>query len=118
VLQKYQVDTNILYAVHSANAPLALETYLFFRDELHATFIQFIPIVERLLGAPRSDERTGNGRLERQVSLRSLKPWQFGTFLMKIFDEWVFRDVEKVFVQNFEAVLSAWYHLPASVCTF
>jgi sulfatase maturation enzyme AslB (radical SAM superfamily) len=38
--------------------------------------------------------------------------------LMKIFDEWVFRDVEKVFVQKFEAVLSAWYHLPASVCTF
>jgi uncharacterized protein len=118
VLQKHQVDTNILCAVHSANAPHALETYRYFRDELQATYIQFIPIVERLPGTPEPAKQTGDGQAMGHVSLRSVKPEQFGAFLVEIFDEWVRHDVGKVFVQNFEAALAAWCHLPASVCTF
>ncbi len=48
LLQKHKVDTNILCALHAANASHPLEVYRFFRDELHAEYIQFIPIVERL----------------------------------------------------------------------
>ena len=41
------VDVNILCTVHAANADKPLQVYRFFRDELGAEHIQFIPIVER-----------------------------------------------------------------------
>ena len=41
------VDVNILCTVHAANADHPLEVYHFFRDELKAQYMQFIPIVER-----------------------------------------------------------------------
>ena len=47
LMQKHNVDFNLLTTVHSANADHPLEIYRFFRDELNVKFIQFIPIVER-----------------------------------------------------------------------
>jgi uncharacterized protein len=47
-LKKHQVDFNILCTVHAANQHHPLQVYRFFRDELGAQFIQFIPIVERV----------------------------------------------------------------------
>ena len=52
------------------------------------------------------------------MSQRSLKPAEFGRFLIDIFDEWVGRDVGRVFVQTFDSALASWCHLPASVCVF
>lgn len=46
-LRKHNVDVNILCTIHAANADRPLEVYRFFRDELHAQYIQLIPIVER-----------------------------------------------------------------------
>jgi uncharacterized protein len=106
LLQKHQVETNILCAVHAANAPHPLVVYRFFRDELQARFIQFIPIVEP--GATGSPS----------VSPRSVKPEQFGQFLSDIFDEWVQHDIGTVFVQAFDSALASWYHVPTSICIF
>ena len=47
ILNEHGVDVNILCTVHAANADHPLEVYHFFRDELKAEFMQFIPIVER-----------------------------------------------------------------------
>ena len=47
----HQVDVNILCAVHAANQDRPLEVYRFFRDDLGAEFLQFIPIVERVTEA-------------------------------------------------------------------
>ena len=47
VLRGHEVEFNILCTLHAANADHPLEVYHFFRDELQAEFIQFIPIVER-----------------------------------------------------------------------
>ena len=47
-LRRHNVDFNILCTLHAANADHPLEVYRFFRDELHAEFIQFIPIIERV----------------------------------------------------------------------
>jgi uncharacterized protein len=106
LLQMHQVETNILCAVHAANAPHPLEVYRFFRDELQARFIQFIPIVEQsATGSP-------------SVSARSVKPEQYGQFLSDIFDEWVQHDVGTVFVQAFDSALASWYRVPASICIF
>lgn len=47
LLKKHDVEFNILCTVHAANANHPLELYQFFRDDLGANYIQFIPIVER-----------------------------------------------------------------------
>jgi uncharacterized protein len=47
LLRKHGVDVNILCTIHAANQGHGLEVYRFFRDELKAEHIQFIPIVDR-----------------------------------------------------------------------
>ncbi len=107
LLQKHRVDVNILCTVHAANASRPLEVYRFFRDGLQAKFLQFIPIVERLAAR--------DGAL---VSDCSVKPEQFGSFLIAIFDEWVRHDVGRIFVQTFDAALASWCRVPANLCIF
>lgn len=118
-LRRHQVDVNVLCTVHAANADHPLEVYRFFRDEMQATFVQFIPIVERatpeLLPIANEgwSERPGGKRplyLQRGglVTERSVGAEQFGRFLIAIFDEWVSRDVGKVFVQTFDVALGSW----------
>ncbi len=110
LLKKHGVDFNILCTVNSANGDHPLEVYRFFRDELEAEFIQFIPIVER-------DNLTGFQEGDR-VTERSVRPEQWGRFLIAVFDEWVRRDVGRVFVQTFDAALANWCGAPAGVCVF
>ncbi len=102
LLRRHKVDFNILTTVHAANGDSPIEVYRFLRDDVHAEFIQFIPIVER-------DEA---GR----IMDFSVKPEQYGLFLSSIFDEWIRRDVGKVFVQIFDASLAAWTGAFQSLC--
>ncbi|GAB4350350.1 MAG: anaerobic sulfatase maturase [Leptolyngbyaceae cyanobacterium] len=113
ILKQHQVDFNILCTVNAANGDRPLEVYRFFRDELGAEFIQFIPIIERVNEDGSTLTQSGN-----QVTARSVKPEQFGQFLISVFDEWVRRDVGKVFVQHFDAALASWVGVPPSVCIF
>lgn len=117
-LRRHGVDVNILCTIHKANADHPLEVYRFFRDQLQACYMQFIPIVERVTSELLSlanlgwGERPGAGRpLYRQsggrVTSRSVGSEQFGRFLIAIFDEWVRRDVGKVFVQTFDVTLGS-----------
>ncbi len=115
ILQKYGVDTNILCTVHAANADHPLEVYRYFRDELGARFIQFIPIVERVTEAEVAIAENGwhTTGLERPlyrqngdaVTSRSVSPEAWGRFLSAVFDEWVTRDVGEVFVQHFDVAV-------------
>jgi uncharacterized protein len=118
-LRRNEVDFNVLCTVHAANARHPLEVYRFFRDEMHAEFMQFIPIVERttpeLLPVANKGwgERPGGTRpiyvqRGRLVTERSVGAQLFGRFLSAIFDEWVTRDVGKVFVQTFDVALGSW----------
>ena len=88
LLQEHQVEFNILTTVNAANADHPLEVYRFLRDEVGTNFMQFIPIVERINEQGEIGFQEGN-----QVSERSVKPEQWGTFLITIFDEWVRHDV-------------------------
>jgi uncharacterized protein len=82
LLQEHKVEFNILTTVNAANADHPLEVYRFLRDEVGTQFVQFIPIVERI------NERGEIGFQEgSQVSERSVKPEQWGTFLITIFGE-------------------------------
>ncbi len=118
-LREQQVDVNVLCAVHAANSDHPLEVYHFLRDELGAQFMQFIPIIERVTGEalPPGEAALGN-RAEgkrplytqrgEKVTERSIGAEQYGRFLLKIFDEWVRRDVGKVFVQTFDVTLASY----------
>ncbi len=48
VLKRHDVDWNVLTTIHAANEDHGRLVYTFLRDELGATFIQFIPVVERV----------------------------------------------------------------------
>ena len=128
-LNRHGVDVNILCSVHAANAEHPLEVYRFFRDELKTSFIQFIPIVERVTeemlpvanmgwGERGSDPRPLYTIDGHHVTERSVGSGQWGRFLNAIFDEWVRTDVGKVFVQMFDAALAAWVGAPPSMCIF
>jgi uncharacterized protein len=113
LLQKHGVEFNILTTANAANADYPLEVYRFLRDEVGTSWMQFIPIVERI-----NDDGTTLQQQGHRVSDKSVGPEQFGAFLNAIFDEWVRRDVGKVFVQTFEAAARSWLGMPAGMCVF
>ncbi len=51
-----------------------------------------------------------------EVTDRSVSPEGWGAFLIGVFDEWVRRDVGKVFVQHFDVALANWYGEPSGLC--
>jgi len=110
LLKKHGVEFNVLTTVHAANAGHPLDVYRFLRDEVGAAFIQFIPIVQR-------DNETGFQEGER-VTERSVTGQQYGDFLIAVFDEWVRRDVGRVFVQIFDVALAAWMGQRPGLCVF
>ena len=129
LLERADVETNVLCTVHSANQDHPLEVYRFFRDELGARYLQFIPVVERVteqllplakLGwsTERHPDRPLYVQQGNRVTDRSVEATAFGEFLATIFDEWVSRDVGHVFVQHFDVALAAWHGVPGGLCVF
>lgn len=110
LMQEHQVEFNILCTVNAFNSRYPLEVYRFFRDELQARYIQFIPIVER--------ENDSGQKEGARITDRSVQPGQYGRFLNRIFDEWVQRDVGTMFVQLFDGVLASWVRGYSSLCIF
>jgi uncharacterized protein len=114
LLQKHQVEYNVLTTVNSANGSHPLEVYRFLRDEVKTTWMQFIPVVERINENGLTIIQEGD-----TVSDRSVGAEQFGRFLSTIFDEWIRHDVGDVFVQTFEAALRNWLGMESSgMCVF
>ena len=112
------VEVNILCTLNAANVAHPLEVYRFFRDELGARYLQFIPILERatestleLANAGWSDKPGRKRLLYTQagslVTERSVQPEQYGEFLVCVFDEWIRHDVGTVFVQMFDVTLGS-----------
>ncbi len=110
LLEKHRVEFNILTTVHAANAPHPLAVYRFLRDEAKTQFMQFIPIVER-------ENETGYQEGDQPTN-RSVTAEDYGRFLCAIFDEWVRRDVGRVFVQIFDVALAAWTGHRPGLCIF
>jgi uncharacterized protein len=110
LLQKHHVDYNILATVNNLNAGCPLEIYHFFRDNLGANYLQFIPIVEK--------NQTSDSPDNSRVSSESVSPGQWGQFLIQIFDEWVRRDVGSTFVLNFDGALAGWLGKAGTLCVF
>lgn len=119
LLKKHKVDFTTLTVVSDANAEHALEVYQFLKH-IGSTYMQFIPLVEREV-----EQATQSGLsfvspdiTEAQVTSWSVSPLQYGRFLTAIFDEWVKKDVGRVFVQTFDNSISSWCGEPAGICIF
>ncbi|MGD0103576.1 MAG: anaerobic sulfatase maturase [Rhodopila sp.] len=120
LLRQHAVDFNILCTVNAANEKHGAVVYRFFRDELRAKWIQFIPIVERVTAetleiANRGwSDQPGQKRLlytqaGNLVTERSVGGEQYGRFLVDVFEEWVRHDVGQVYVQLFDVTLEAYF---------
>ena len=119
-LKRYGVDFNTLTCVQRENSFNALEVYNFLKN-IGSQFLQFIPIVERKRkDADRSRLNLVSPDFEgdAEVTCWSVEPLQYGIFMQEIFDEWVRKDVGKIFVQMFDVCLGVWYGRPAALCLF
>jgi uncharacterized protein len=119
-LRRHEVEVNLLCCVHAANGDQGLAVYRFFRDELGASHLQFIPVVDRL--AAQVVAMPGRAAAPPtspppQLAAHSVQPAQWGRFLIAVFDEWLRRDVGRVFVQTFDATLANRLGMP-SLCLF
>jgi uncharacterized protein len=101
LLQKYQVDVNILACVQAASAGKGAQIYRFFRDDAEVQFLQFIPIV-----TPDPD------------ASHSIDGERYGAFLIEVFNEWVRKDVGRMYIQLFDVALAAWVGAPPGLCVF
>ena len=126
VLKAHGVDWNVLTTLHAANGDQGGRVYRFLRDELEATFIQFIPIIERATPETLEVADAGWGghvkgrplytQTGELVTHRSIGAEQYGRFLIDVFEEWVRRDIGRVYVQMFDTALANWVGEPAGMC--
>lgn len=118
LLNKHGVEWNAMAVVNDFNADYPLDFYHFFKD-IQCRYIQFTPIVERII-AHRDGRHLAspmnNGDGVRLADF-SVDPDQWGEFLCTIFDEWVRTDVGTYFIQLFDATLANWVGHEPGVCT-
>jgi uncharacterized protein len=119
-LRKRKVEYNVLTTLHRANADHPLQVYRFLRDDCAARYLQFIPIIERFTDEAVEWKSWRDRPLYEQtgsnVTARSVTAEQFGRFYIGVFDEWVRRDVGRVFVQLFDSTLENWYAGETALC--
>ena len=118
LLKKHGVEWNAMAVVNAYNANHPLEFYRFFKEN-GCQFLQFTPIVERL--TRHEDGRTLASLADKdEISLSeaSVAPEQWGYFLCAIFDEWVRKDVGKIFVEIFDCTLSNWMGISPGICAY
>ena len=118
LLNKHHVEWNAMAVVNAYNADHPLEFYHFFKEH-GCQYLQFTPIVERLI--THSDGRTLASLADQTdipVADFSVTAEQWGTFLCTIFDEWVRRDVGRIFVEIFDCTLANWMGVAPGICSY
>ena len=118
LLKKHGVEWNAMAVVNAYNVNHPLEFYRFFKEN-GCQFLQFTPIVERL--TRHEDGRTLASLADKNeipLSEASVTPEQWGYFLCAIFDEWVRKDVGKIFVEIFDCTLANWMGVSPGICAY
>ena len=118
LLKKHGVEWNAMAVVNAYNVNHPLEFYRFFKEN-GCQFLQFTPIVERL--TRHEDGRTLASLADKNeipLSEASVTPEQWGYFLSAIFDEWVRKDVGKIFVEIFDCTLANWMGISPGICAY
>lgn len=103
LLQKHNIEYNVLTVINSFNADYPLEVYNFFKEQ-EIQWLQFIPAVERVG--------------ENDITYRTVSAEQWGNFLTTVYDEWVRHDIGRIFIQTFEETMRSEAGLPGGLCVF
>ncbi len=123
LLRKHKVEFNTLTVVSASNAKHPVEVYEFLK-EAGSGYIQFIPLVERLPtegeGMEGLDfaEPPEPGQPSSPVTRWSVPSEAYGDFLIGIYDQWIQRDVGKIYVQMFDVSLGIWSGHGPGLCLF
>lgn len=117
LLQRHQVEVNVLTVVNNVTAEHPQEIYQFLTRDLHAEFVQFIPAVEQR----PVNEKYGELLYPQSLAGNTVTEWsvsgeQWGRFINGVFDLWVRQDVGRVYVQLFDSALAAWLGEKPSLC--
>ena len=126
-MKKHGVEYNALTCVTRESAYEGRTIYQFLRES-GFQFMQFIPIVERhpdaesqktglaLAGPPSSDPAAPED--PPSVMPFTVEPAAFGDFLVAVFDEWIKRDVGRLFVNHFDVALASWTGANPPLCVY
>jgi uncharacterized protein len=119
LLHHFEVPFNALCVVNRVNARRPNDTYRFLRDKVRPGIIQFIPGLEPVdfhreapgywkseFSPVLNSSAAKPGGSDSVVTPWSLDPDDWGYFLTRIWDEWLRRDYGRVFVDQFENVIS------------
>jgi len=115
LFHSHDIPFNVLCVVNRTNARKPNDVYRYLRDVIRPRMIQFIPCVER-----NTCQTTAPGywdaNAESTVTDWSVKPEDWGYFLGRVWDEWFRRDYGRVFVDQFENVISQMMGFGAQKC--
>lgn len=116
LLNKHGVEWNAMAVVNAKNVKDAATFYNFFKS-INCHFIQFTPIVERLV--PHADGRclASVNEQTQTMSPLSVTPEEWGAFLCNLFDLWIKEDVGTYYIQMFDATLANWVGQTPGLCT-
>ena len=116
LLNKHGVEWNAMAVVNAQNVKDAATFYNFFKS-INCHFIQFTPIVERLV--PHADGRclASVNEQTQTMSPLSVTPEEWGAFLCNLFDLWIKEDVGTYYIQMFDATLANWVGQTPGLCT-
>jgi len=130
-LKECKIQFNSKTYVNRDTIRKPLEVYRFLRDEVGADMIKLIPVVE--LKNPKKIsplywkeedliyEDSKKADPDNQDSILnhwSVKPEEYGDFLISIFDEWYQKDLGKVFIPMFESAIRQWMGGESHICSF
>jgi uncharacterized protein len=120
LLKKFNVEFNTLSVVNDYNSKFPLEIYRFLKG-IGSKYMQFIPIVEWIDPRAAPDELSilpAMTKKAAKVTEWTVDPLDYGNFLIRIFDEWVRKDVGDYFVVTFDCVLANWMGVPPAICVY
>jgi len=118
LLIKHKVEFNTLTTVNDYNSKFPEEVYLFLKN-IGSGYMQFLPVVEWVDAAAKPGELrilAANTTKVAEVTDWTVDPVDYGNFLIRVFDEWVRKDVGEYFVLTFDCVLENMMGVPPSVC--
>jgi uncharacterized protein len=129
LLHQHQISFNALCVVNNLNVHRPIDVYRFLRDQVRPFMIQFIPCVETVdfhrvaPGYWQKDDlpldgspRTKPGQPDAVVTEWSVASEDWGYFLTRVWDEWFKRDWGRVYIDQFENVMSQLFGCGAQKC--
>lgn len=122
LLKKHHVKFATLTCVNDLVSTSPLEVYRFLRDEIAPSQMQFIPVVDKIDAPIKGKWHSYASQSIIPVSTKLVTDWsvtaeQWGSFLISVFNEWLYKDFGKVFIPYFDNFFAVWAGQASSMCT-